>query len=82
MPDTFAIVQPRVSAMDRAEAMTPERAYRAGWSARMQWAGCEAPPYLGPEERALWLEGYSDALDAPIGSGPDIADLMRVGVKW
>jgi ribosome modulation factor len=57
-----------------------EAAYRAGWSARMEWLPGEPPPELAAECRALWLEGWRDAYDAPLGSGPDIADLMRVGV--
>ena len=55
-----------------------ESAYLAGWCACMAWLPREPPS----DAAAAWREGYEAALDAPFGSRPDIADLMRVGVKW
>ena len=54
-----------------------ESAYLAGWRAAMAWLPREPPS----DAAAAWCEGYEDAMDSPFGSGPDIADLMRVGVK-
>ena len=54
-----------------------EAAYRDGWACSMEWLAREPPEELDFESAAIWLEGYDDAADAPLGSGPDVADLMR-----
>jgi hypothetical protein len=54
-----------------------EAAYRAGWSACMAWSDRQPPASLSADDAAAWLDGFDDALDAPIGSGPGAADLMR-----
>lgn len=58
-------------------ATAAEAAYRAGWAACMQWASREPPAGLSDADTALWTAGWDDAVDAPFGAGPDVAELMR-----
>lgn len=47
-------------------------AYRAGWSACMNWEARVPPDELSAEERELWCNGFDDAMDSPLGSGPEL----------
>ena len=47
-------------------------AYRAGWSACMAWEARVPPDELSAEEREAWFEGYDCAMDAPLGSWPEL----------
>lgn len=49
-----------------------ERAYRLGWSACMQWEARVPPDELSAEAREMWFQGFDDAMDAPLGSGPEL----------
>lgn len=46
--------------------------YRAGWSACMAWEARVPPEELGAPEREMWLAGYDAAMDAPLGSAPEL----------
>jgi len=45
--------------------------YRSGWAACMQWADRE-PPSGDTAMREAWLAGWDDAMDAPLGSRPEL----------
>lgn len=49
-----------------------DTAYSLGWDACMSWEARVPPEGLGPEARERWLLGYDTAMDAPLGSGPDV----------
>ena len=53
-------------------AETQAVAYFGGWCASMEWLAREPPEELDFESAVAWLEGYDDAADAPLGSGPEL----------
>lgn len=60
-----------------AEQSGDPAAYLAGFRACMAWASREPPAGLSDADTALWTAGWDDACDAPLGSAPDAAELMR-----
>jgi hypothetical protein len=65
MPDTW----PALLAEAEAQVTGPDP-YRSGWQACMEWLDPEPPEGLTAEDREIWLAGFEDAMDSPLGSAP------------
>lgn len=73
MPDSLAVHWPLLLAEMSAEQSGDDaRHYRSGWSACMNWEARVPPDELSAEEREMWCNGYEDAMDAPLGSRPEL----------
>lgn len=79
MPDAFLRYPfpAQLLEMEAWAAGDDTAAYRAGWGACMAWEARVPPEGLGAEDREMWMAGYDEAMDAPLGSRPRRAEQRR-----